>query len=222
VEHSWLGVRRSYLHHQASGRFQLREHRLADPESASDVEALGVSRRGTLTVADVVRDDERILTVVSAYGAWETPPGSSLLFADASAHRLLSDLAPIVTGSRRERVLVAGDFNIMNGYGEHGDEYWGRRYKTVFDRAAAMGLRFVGPQHPNGRQAEPRPDEMPPESKDVPTFHHSRQTPETATRQLDFVFATENIADQVAVRALNGVDEWGLSDHCRIAISVDL
>jgi hypothetical protein len=31
-----------------------------------------------------------------------------------------------------------------------------------------------------------------------------------------------NIAESVNVRALNEVDEWGPSDHCRIVISVDL
>jgi hypothetical protein len=63
---------------------------------------------------------------------------------------------------------------------------------------------------------------MPVGSLDVPTFHHSRQTSATASRQLDFVFATENVAELVRVFALNEPTEWGSSDHCRIKISVDL
>ena len=39
-------------------------------------------------------------------------------------------------------------------------------------------------------------------------------------RQLDFVFVSESIADSLTVRALNGRDEWGPSDHCRIAIDL--
>jgi hypothetical protein len=35
-----------------------------------------------------------------------------------------------------------------------------------------------------GRQAEPWPDELPTDSRCVPTYHHTRQTPATATRQL--------------------------------------
>jgi hypothetical protein len=54
----------------------------------------------------------------------------------------------------------------------------------------------------------------------VPTFHTNRQSIAEATRQLDFVFASRDIADQVRVRALNGVNEWGDSDHCRVAIEV--
>ena len=38
--------------------------------------------------------------------------------------------------------------------------------------------------------------------------------------QLDFVFASEGMADSIQVRALNGVEEWGPSDHCRIEIVV--
>ncbi len=40
-------------------------------------------------------------------------------------------------------------------------------------------------------------------------------------RQLDFVFASAAIADRVEVRALNEVQEWGPSDHCRVAIEVE-
>ena len=36
----------------------------------------------------------------------------------------------------------------------------------------------------------------------------------------DFVFASEGMADSIQVRALNGVEEWGPSDHCRIEIVV--
>jgi endonuclease/exonuclease/phosphatase family metal-dependent hydrolase len=117
-------------------------------------------------------------------------------------------------------VLVVGDFNILRGYEEHGSKYWGGRYDAVFDRSEAMGLEFVGPQEPHGRQGDPWPQELPSNSRNVPTFHHSRQTPRIATRQLDYVFATRELANQDSVRALNAPAEWGQSDHCRLAISV--
>ena len=193
------------------------------PSEGDDFAALGVSRPGSLAIADVRRGGDFLFTVASAYAAWESPPGrDGIIYADASAHRLLSDISGLVTGGGAEKLIVAGDLNILFGYGEHGDAYFAARYQSVFDRAAAMGLRFLGPRAPNGRQATPWPAELPADSGNVPTFHHSRQTPETATRQLDFVFATEDIADEVQVRALNGIGEWGPSDHCRVAISVNL
>jgi hypothetical protein len=91
----------------------------------------------------------------------------------------------------------------------------------VFDRAEAMGLRFVGPQAPDGRQADPRPDELPDSSQDVPTYHTAAQGPAGATRQLDFVFCSQALDGRVQVRALNTPEEWGPSDHCRILIDID-
>ncbi len=74
----------------------------------------------------------------------------------------------------------------------------------------ALGLRFVGPQAPDGgKPAESWPEELPEDSLNVPTFLHNRQTPATASRQLDFVFASKSIADRVSVKALNSVEEWG-------------
>jgi endonuclease/exonuclease/phosphatase family metal-dependent hydrolase len=99
-----------------------------------------------------------------------------------------------------------------------------KRYHTVFDRADALGLRFVGPQAPDGGpQAEPWLPELPRDSKCVPTFHHGRLAPASASRQLDFVFATDKVAERVrAVRALNDPHEWGPSDHCRVLIELDV
>lgn len=58
-----------------------------------------------------------------------------------------------------------------------------------------------------------------PESKNVPTYHSNRQTPDTAT-QLDFVFALRALAGSVRVRALNEPDKWGPSDHCRLTTEI--
>ena len=183
--------------------------------------AIPVSRPGTLTAADVHVDGETI-TVVSVYGGWErsADPGRTL-YADAAAHRLLSDLSSLITHPERHQLIVAGDLNILHRYGERGDPYWAARYTSVFDRAAALGLEFVGPQAPHGRQAHPRPAELPAGSRDVPTFHTPSQGPAGATRQLDFVFASVSVADRVRVRALNEVAAWGPSDHCRISIELE-
>lgn len=99
---------------------------------------------------------------------------------------------------------------------------WGLRYDTVFDRAEALGLHFVGPQHPNGRQADPWPEELPATNLCVPTFHHNKQSPATESRQLDFAFVSASLADRVEVRALNDIADWGPSDHCRVLIDYRL
>lgn len=184
----------------------------------------GVSQLGTLAAAHVEDPNTgEVFTVVSMYALWEKPhssTGSGWIFADASVHRLISDISVLVGQEKGHRIIASGDLNSLYGYGEFGNKYWGGRYRTIFDRFTSIGLKFVGPQYPNGRQANPWPSELPNESLNVPTYHTNRQTPATATRQLDFVFASSDIADRIQVKALNSVEDWGGSDHCKIQIDV--
>ena len=200
-------------------------HRLT-PRSICDANPgdLAVTRLGTVAAAHVEDPNtNENYTLISMYAPWEKPHASTTsgwIYADASAHRLISDISVFVGQERGHRILAAGDLNILYGYGENGNLYWATRYRSVFDRFAAVGLNFVGPQFPNGRQAHPWPDELPRDSLNVPTFHTNRRMPATATRQLDFVFASRDIANRVQTRALNLPEDWGGSDHCRIRIDV--
>ena len=185
--------------------------------------AMRVSSPGTLTVGRVTPPSGQPFIAASIYGEWEnlfSPMDGKLIYADASAHRLVSDLAVFVGRQRGHRILAAGDLNICRGHGENGNEYWAARYATVFARMEAMGIPCIGPEFPNGRQADPWPDELPHDSRNVPTFHSNRQGPETALRQLDYVFASTEFAKCLYVRALNEPEDWGPSDHCRISIEL--
>ena len=193
----------------------------AKPLACAGSGEFAVSRLGTLTAAHVTAPGIRPFVVVSVYSYWEKPnAGGGWLVSDASAHRVVSDLSAFIGSEAGHRIVAAGDLNILHGYGDYGSGYWASRYATVFERMEALGLPFVGPQAPNGRQADPWPDELPRDSRNVPTYYSTRQTPSTATRQLDFVFASRGMADSVSVRALNGPEEWGPSDHCRLEITV--
>ena len=188
----------------------------------TDSGELAVSRPGTLTAAVVTPPDTEPFLVVSMYALWENPhasTGSGWIVSDASAHRVVSDLSTLIGRQDGHRILAAGDLNILHGYGEYGSAYWASRYETVFARMEVLGLPLVGPQAPNGRRADPWPDELPPESKNVPTYR-SGKDPATATRQLDFVFASKGMTDSIYVRALNEQAQWGPSDHCRLEIKV--
>ena len=182
-----------------------------------------VSQPNCISAAIVTPIAAAPFTVVSISAEYQKPHRStgkmSWNIVDASVHRVISDLSLLIGKQRGHRILAAGDLSVLLGYGEN--DYWRKRYKTVFDRMKALGLPFVGPQHPNGRRAETWPDELPRNSLNVPTYYHSSQKPATATRQLDFVFASESIVDSVMVRALNHPDEWGPSDHCRLEIIVE-
>jgi endonuclease/exonuclease/phosphatase family metal-dependent hydrolase len=208
-----------------SDRVIMRPRKVSAIETAK-LDELAVSRIGTLAVADIgVEATGEVITVVSMYGSWETPSkdtGSRWIYADASVHRLISDLSALIGHQRNHKIIATGDLNILYGYGERGSLYWKARYDTVFDRMAALGLPFIGPQAPDGgEQATAWPDELPQDSKNVPTFRTQKLQSETATRQLDFVFASDSLSGRLCVRALNHLEEWGASDHCRILIELE-
>jgi hypothetical protein len=185
---------------------------------------LGVSLPGTLAACELIQESGERITVASIYGAWTSPvpwKKGGWIYADASVHRLISDLSALVASQRGHRIIVAGDLNILHGHGDHGSDYWRARYQTVFDRMAAIGLPFVGPQHPNGELCASWPAELPRDSRNVPTFRTAKADPSSATRQLDFVFASLDLAGRIRVRARNAAAEWGPSDHCRLDIEVD-
>ena len=181
---------------------------------------------GCLAAAIITPPDGDSFYAVSYCPEYEKPHRCTGKMAwnivDASVHRVISDLSLLIGRQWGHRIIAAGDLTIYHGYGEDKSGYWKGRYDTVFDRMAAIGLPFVGPQYPNGRQADPWPQDLPRNSKNVPTYCKTfRQNPAAAFHQLDFVFASDSMADSVKVRALNHPEEWGPSDHCRIEIEVE-
>lgn len=196
----------------------------AKPLLEADYGDFGVSYPNTIAAAILQVPDQKPITVISLYALWQSlhdSAQSNWIMADASVHRLISDLSAFVGMQKEHRIIAAGDLNILYGQGENNSNYWKARYQTIFDRMDAIGLPFVGPQFPNGRQAKPWPKELPKDSLNVPTFHTNRQSPETATRQLDFVFASKSLQDQIKVIALNDHQHWGPSDHCQIEITIN-
>ncbi|MDE0002188.1 MAG: hypothetical protein OXQ29_05805 [Rhodospirillaceae bacterium] len=195
----------------------------AKPLETAESGDLVASWPGTIAAARVEPPSGDPVIAVSMYAPWvgtHALTKSSAVFGDVSAHHVVSDLSRFIAKKRGHRVLAAGDMNILRGYGEDGNDWWAARHRTVFDRMEVLGLPCVGPEHPNGRQADPWPKELPRDSRNVPTYRPRWQPPETATRQLDYVFASADLVDSLSVRALNAPEEWGPSDHCRIEIEL--
>ena len=63
------------------------------------------------------------------------------------------------------------------------------------------------------------PPDVPSATKNVPTYH-AKGGPAAAVNQLDYAFASRGFHQRVSVRAMNDVEEWGPSDHCRLVMEV--
>ena len=191
---------------------------------------IAVSGIGTITAARITARDRSIapFIAVSMYGQWigshpTIDTSWNIGYADASIHRIISDLSAFIgkDNPRTHRVLAAGDLNITYGYGTSGSAYWQGRHQSVFDRLQSLGLELMGPQAPNGRQGKTPAVSEPADSRNVVTFYLPGKNPATASNnQLDYVFASHGFHENIAVRAMNSVEEWGSSDHCRIEILV--
>ena len=196
-------------------------------------DAMGVSDIGTMAAARVIPHDneDEAFVAVSMYARWLSAHPSTNAkssrsdYSDASAHRIISELSTFIVDSdpatypATHRILAAGDLNMF--YGSTGRR-WSlpERQRTVWDRMQALGLEFLGPQVPRGRRAKAAPDDVPADTKNVPTWHYRGTEPAGAKYQLDYVFASRGFHKKVSVRAMNGIEEWGPSDHCRLAIEV--
>lgn len=190
---------------QLSGRVRLEWFEYRFPVHWVTAGQFEVSGIGTTAVARVVPvSGEDPFIAVSMYARWRPPHpsvgDSRWIHADASAHRTISDLSAFVSpreGSSH-RILVAGDLN-MGFVGRFAND---ARSFSVVTRMNALGLEYMGPQTSDGGI--------------VPTLRTRTQGPGEASTQMDHVFASRGFHDGVRVRAMNGVDEWGASDHCRI------
>ena len=80
----------------------------------------------------------------------------------------------------------------------------------MFDRLKAIGLEFIGPQAPNDRQAETPAMGEPTDSSKVVTYYLPGKNPETASNnQLDYAFASRGFHENIAVVAINSVEDRG-------------
>lgn len=191
---------------------------------------MAVSGVGTIAAARVIPVDCEPFIAVSMYARWVRPHVSTNSpwkagSPDASTHRIISDISQFIGHSnpRRHRILAAGDLNTFFGATYKNKLCNADRARVVFDRMAAWGLEFMGPQAPDGgRQAIPTPQGLPEDTRNVPTYYTPQAgSPEKAQNQLDYVFASRGFHKSITTRALNDPEEWGSSDHCRILIEID-
>ena len=212
-----------------SSRAEVTEFRNLPQGSKPELNDFAVSAPGTIAAARVAPNEGMPFIAVSLYARWEKPhpgihTGWGIGYSNAMAHRAVSDLSAFIghVDPRRHRILLAGDFNLIRGATDSNPLALPARDRSVFARLGALGFEFLGPRYPHGRRADPTPKGLPADTENEPTYHTARQRPQTAANQLDYVFASRGFHGKTRTRALNAPEEWGPSDHCRIAIDVEV
>ena len=212
-----------------SNRVDVQWLKQVPPVAGAPPGTIPTSGIGTIAAALVTPIDSGLepFVVVSMYGRWigsYPPPGkrNGLSMPDTAIHRIISDIS-LFAGAEdpsTHRVLAAGDLNLDYGWRDDNISWYGRRAKVVWDRFDVLGFEYLGPQHPNGRMADRRPEHLPDDTRNVPTFRTNFMSPMTAQLQLDHAFASKGFHDGITTRALNCVCQWGSSDHCRVVMEI--
>lgn len=211
-----------------SDRVEIEWFKQVSPISETRCDEFAVSGVGTVAAARIRPKGAEPFIVVSMYARWMKPHPSvetnfDVGYADGSAHRIISDLSAFIgkVDPSSHRIIAAGDLNTI--YGSKAPPNWtAARDDSIWCRMAALGFKFLGPQAPNGRQADQQPPLVPSDTKNVVTHYKKRgQEPRTADNQLDYVFASRGFHESIRTRALNSVRDWGDSDHCRLLIEVN-
>ena len=146
-----------------SDRVQVEWFKPVQPNTAWEGDdKIEVSNEGIIAAARIIPTDGiEPFIAVSMYARWYGPhptvsgPAGGWIYPDASAHSIISDLttfinSPVFGGHADRsdrRILAAGDLNMDFDFGQ-GTHPRCSRANTVFDRMNALGLEYMGPQHP--------------------------------------------------------------------------
>jgi endonuclease/exonuclease/phosphatase family metal-dependent hydrolase len=173
---------------------------------------------GCLVAAEVDLGERGELTVVSMYGLnefrkWAGEQTSAYRYTITSAHRLLSDLTPLIDLRSRVRsprpLVLAGDLNVSTQLDPPDRE----RHANALERFASMGLTDAW---------EVSPDKVPADDcvcADAPGCGHvrtHRHRNSAKPWQDDYVFVNRRLT-VVSCRTIIDEHTWQRSDHAPVA-----
>ena len=211
-----------------SDRITVEPYRQVPPTSDLGEEALGVSGIGTIAAARVTPRDneEEAFVAVSMYARWLRPHPSTksrwgVGYSDASAHRILSDLSAFIghADPTTHRILAAGDLTCSMGRPgrgcrcQHGTARCGIGCRRSGWSSWVRRRRTGGARHRGQTTCRRTP-------------RTCRRTtglgPGRKPRSINWTTRSRRAGStrRCPVRAMNDIEEWGPSDHCRLMIEV--
>jgi hypothetical protein len=165
---------------------------------------------GLVTVADIIVDGRRWATVIGLYAITRTEPGGETCgHGGLSFPRLLDDLDPLFAGERGERILLAGDLNLLPR-------------DVPRKRIDRLGLIDLIEHTRDGRDPLDGCRRCTDPARCGHLWTHKNGTsPNAARQQLDYIFASEALLNDF-VSVSGGVDSfpsaWEVSDHAPVVV----
>jgi len=159
-------------------------------------------------VADVMVSRERWATVIGLYGVTVDESGEKCGHGRHSIPQTLKDLRPLFKSDRRDRIVVAGDFNM-----------WPKDRKALVD---TFGLVDLVDLTADDRSALARCSGCNLGSACGHMWtHRNGNSPNAAVQQIDFILSTDTLSREVS-RVTGGIrdfpDAWEVSDHAPVVV----
>ena len=157
-------------------------------------------------VADLLVGGERWGTIVGFYGITLGPDGTSIGSGRYSVEILMEQLDPLLRSDRRDRIVVAGDFNLTpKGMGGLADSYGlvDLVTSTANSRSPLDGCNDCDAGADCGHM----------------WTHRNTDQPGAKAQNIDYILATPELAGEV-VSVSGGIsdfpDAWEISDHAPV------
>ena len=159
-----------------------------------------------MQVADLLVGGERWGTIVGFYGITLGPDGTSIGSGRYSVKILMEQLDPLLRSDRRDRIVVAGDFNLTpKGMGGLADSYGlvDLVTSTANSRSPLDGCNDCDAGADCGHM----------------WTHRNTDQPGAKAQNIDYILATPELAGEV-VSVSGGIsdfpDAWEISDHAPV------
>jgi hypothetical protein len=162
---------------------------------------------GTIIVARLSLPDLDPITCVSVYGMID-------VYAQTTMFRIVADLIPLFDSPYGDRVVLGGDFNITTATSQGAPEF--KRYDAILRAVESLGLRNVV------ETAAVRPPQLEACACGASACHHLWTFGGPPGSQLDWLFATPELAHRCRLLEVERAGSSELSDHAPVIADFDL
>jgi hypothetical protein len=162
---------------------------------------------GAIIVARVGIPTVGSITCVSVYGLID-------VYAQTTMLRIVADLIPLFDSPEGERVVLGGDMNITTATSPSTPEL--QRYEAILKAVESLGLRNLA------ETAAERPPQLENCLCGASSCHHLRTYGDNPGSQLDWLFATPELARRCRRLRIESGQVSSLSDHAPVIAEFEI